>query len=73
MKADVSHEDLVVEHLAGVGGSGAKLMGEALHSGLQQWRPSLERKLLEKANAAVVKAADTKEVRISLGKLFGSK
>lgn len=72
-KADVSYDDLVVEHVAGIGGSGANVMGDTLHSALKQWRPSIERELLAKANAAVVKAADTKEVRISLGKLFGQK
>jgi hypothetical protein len=35
-----------------------------------QWRPSLERDLLEKANAAIVKAGENKEVRLSLAKLF---
>jgi hypothetical protein len=65
-KADVSYDNLVVEHIAGIGGTGARLVGEALRSMLKQWKPSLERELLAKANSAIVKAADTREVRISL-------
>jgi hypothetical protein len=40
---------------------------------VKQLKPSLERKLLEKGNAAIVKAADSKEVRVSLTKLLGGK
>lgn len=70
-RADVGYEDLVVEHIAGIGGSGAKVLGETMHDALKQWRPSIERDLIAKANAAIVKVADTKEVRISLDKVFG--
>ena len=59
-----------LEHINGVGGDLAKLIGEAAQARLEQWRPSLERDLLERADAAVVKAADTKEVRLSVMKLF---
>ena len=30
---------------------------------MKQWRPSIERDLLAKANAAIVKTADTREIR----------
>lgn len=70
-KADVSYDNLVVEHIAGIGGTGARLVGEALRSTLKQWKPSIERELLARANAAIVKAADTREVRLGLGALFG--
>jgi len=36
-------------------------------------KPNLESDLLAKANAAIVKAADTKEVKVELGKLLGAK
>ncbi len=71
--SNFSYDDLVVEHLAGVGGAAAKLAGEALHDGLTQWRPSIERDLLAKANASILKAADTREVRLSLSKWTKSK
>lgn len=68
--AKVSYDDLVVEHIAGLGGTAAKVVGDAFHDALHQWRPSIERNLIAKANAAIVKAADTKEVRIGLSGLF---
>ncbi len=73
VKADLHYDHLVVEHIAGIGGTGAKLVGEALHSSLKFWRPSLERDLLAKANAAIVKAGDTREIRLSLSSLLKAK
>ena len=72
-KARVGYDDLVVEHIAGVGGTAAKLAGEGFHDALNQWKPSVERKLLERASAAIVKAADTKEVRLGLSGLLKEK
>jgi hypothetical protein len=69
-KADVSYDNLVVEHIAGIGGTCARWLGEALRSTLKQWKPSIERELLARANAAIVKAADTREVRLSLSGLL---
>jgi hypothetical protein len=73
LQSDVGYEDLVVEHVAGVGGEAAKLLGEAVHAGMKQWHPSLERRLLDKANAAIVRAGDTKEVRVGVSSLLGNK
>ncbi len=72
-QVQVSYDNLVVEHIAGIGGEAAKLIGDGLKGGLHQWRPSLEKELLAKADAAIVKAADTKEVRVSLSLLFSGK
>jgi hypothetical protein len=69
-RAKLAYSGLDVVHLAGIGGDGAKLLGEAVHETIKLVKPSLERELLEKASAALVKAGDTKEVRVSLGKLF---
>jgi hypothetical protein len=71
--SDLHYDNLVVEHLAGLGGEAAKLFGDAFRGGLRQWHPSLERDLLVRANAAVEKAGDTKEVRLSLAKLLKGK
>jgi hypothetical protein len=73
LKSDLGYDNLVVEHVAGIGGSGAKVLGDALQSHMKQWHPAVERDLLAKANAAIVKAADTREVRLSLGSLLKSK
>jgi hypothetical protein len=71
VKADVQYDNVVVEHVAGVGGEGAKVIGDAALSFMRRWRPSFEERLHEKANAAIVKAGDSREVRVGLSKLFG--
>jgi hypothetical protein len=68
--SDLKYDNLVVEHVAGIGGTGAKVLGDALQSHIRQWHPSLERDLLARANAAIVRAADTREVRLTLSKLL---
>lgn len=72
-KADVGYDDLVVEHIAGVGGEAAKAIGDTIHAAIREFKPSAERKLLDRANAAIVKAGDTKEVKLSLTSMFQSK
>lgn len=68
--AALGYDHFEVDHIAGVGGDLAKLIGEAARDGVEQWRPSLERNLLRKADAAIVKAGDTKEVRLSVLKVL---
>lgn len=72
-RADLRYDHLVVEHIAGVGGELAQVVGKALHDGMRQWRPSMERDLLAKANAAIVKAGDTGEVTVGLKTLLNPK
>jgi hypothetical protein len=48
-------------------------MGEALHKTVKLWMPSLEKDMQEKAARAIVKAGDTKEVKLGLGKLLDGK
>jgi hypothetical protein len=72
VSADLKYSGLDVIHTAGVGGDAAKYLGDALHSTLSTLRPHLEKDLLAKADAAIVKAGDHKEVRVGLGKLFNS-
>jgi hypothetical protein len=69
-KAEVSYDNLVVEHAAGVGGDAAKLLGEGLKKGLHELGPGLEASWLAKADAAVVKAGHAREVRLNLAKLL---
>lgn len=72
-EAKLGYDDLVVEHTLGIGGDGARLIGEAVIETVRQARPSLEEELLLKGNKAIVKAGDTKEVRLKLSKLLGGK
>ena len=71
--AKVSYDNFVVEHLNGVGGSTARVLGDAVHECMKQWKPSIERDLLDKASQAVVKTADTKEIRIGFSSLLKKK
>ncbi|MBY0524969.1 MAG: hypothetical protein K2R98_16305 [Gemmataceae bacterium] len=73
VKADVKYDNFVTEHIAGLGGDMAEILGDAIRGGLKQFNPSLERDLLAKANAGIEKAADTKEVRVSLYELLKKK
>ncbi len=73
VESNLRYDNLVVEHTAGVGGEAAKIIGDTLIGGARQFKPSLERDLLARANAAIVKAGDTKEVRVGLMSLFGGK
>ena len=73
ISADLTYSDLVCEHTLGLGGDAAKLLGQAVHELIKKVKPNLESDLLAKANAAIVKAADTKEVKVELGKLLGAK
>lgn len=69
-KAEVFYKDLRIEHTLGMGGDAAKVVGEATHNLLTRLKPSIERDLQAKANAAIVKAADGKEYRVELAKLI---
>jgi hypothetical protein len=71
--AKLTYDKLVFEHVNGIGGDGAKLIGKAAHEALKRWRPSIERDLLKRANDAIVKAADTKEIRFGFGSLLKTK
>jgi len=68
--AQLFYEKLVVEHTAGIGGDGARILGDVVLDTMRRVKPELERDLLAKANAAIVKAADTKEVRLSVDSLL---
>jgi hypothetical protein len=64
VRSDVQFDNLKVEHVAGIGGEGARLLGDVVKGSLRD--SSLQSDLLARANAAIVKAGDAKEVRLSL-------
>jgi hypothetical protein len=67
--AKPSYDHLKVTHIAGVGGELAKKLGDWSREAIQQWKPSLERKLIDKLTQKIIKAADTKEIQLSLSGL----
>jgi hypothetical protein len=73
VRAECRYDNLVIEHVAGVGGEAARVFGDTVIAGMRHWKPSLERHLLERAEAAIVKAGDTREIRIGLSRLLGGK
>jgi hypothetical protein len=73
LDAKVTYDQLKFERAGGVGGDLADPLGQALFDMIRAVRPSLEKDMLAKANRAIVKAADTKEVRLGLGRLFEGK
>jgi hypothetical protein len=66
LHANVGYDNLRVEHVAGLGGDAAKLFGKAAQEMIHQWKPSIERGLLAKANQAVTKAIEKKAIRIKV-------
>jgi hypothetical protein len=68
--ADLRYDNLQVEHVAGIGGTAARLLGEVFRSSIGQLDPSLEKDLLARANEAVIRAGGEREVRVNLTKLL---
>ncbi len=69
-QADVFVDRIVVERALGMNGLPARTIGETVQKLVKRFQPDLERKLLDRANEDVLKAADTKEIRIGFQKLF---
>jgi hypothetical protein len=63
-KATVLYHEPVVEHIAGFGGTAAKITGELLHDVVHQVKPSLEEKLLERINPSIVRSASCSRRRL---------
>ena len=68
--ADVFVNGIVVERTLGMNGMAARTIGEMVKKLVKRFQPDLERKMLDRANEAVLKAADTKEIRIGFQKLL---
>lgn len=64
--AKASYDHLVFTHVPGLGGSAAKVVGNWTVDAVQQMKPSLEKKFIEKLTTKLKNAADTKEIQVSL-------
>ncbi len=73
VESQAAYDHLVVEHLAGMGGTGARWLGELVRATIHELRPSLEKNLLAKANAAILRAGGSREVRLGIGSLLPGK
>jgi hypothetical protein len=69
LRSTTAYDQLVVEHLPGIGGQAAKILGDVIIESMKKWHPGLERNLLDRLNAAIVKAGDSKDIRVGLAGL----
>lgn len=68
--AKIFYDKLVIDHTAGIDGEDAKALGDTMVDLIKTLMPNLEKELLEKGNAAIVKAAGTREIKLELDKLM---
>jgi hypothetical protein len=71
-EANLFYDKVVIDHTAGLDGVDAQKAGEFVIELAKSVKPDLEKQLLEKANAAIVKAASSKEVKVPLDKLLAT-
>jgi|GEM_PF-715047 len=67
--AKLFYDKLTIDHTAGLDGADAQAVADFVLDLLKKIKPDLEKELLEKGNAAIVKAAGTKEIKLQLDKL----
>src|SRR5262249_54934736 len=70
--AKLFYDKLVIDHTPGLDGEDAKKVGDFVIDTIKNVMPDLEKQLLERGNAAIVKAAGTKEIKLQLDKLIGA-
>jgi hypothetical protein len=68
-EAKLFYDKIVIDHTAGLDGEDAKAVGDLVIDLVKSVKPDLEKELLEKGNAAILKAAGTKEIKLQLDKL----
>lgn len=71
--AELSIGKIVVDRTVGLDGPAAEAVGDLALNAIKSVKPDLEADLLKKANAAIVKAAGTREVKVALDKLLETK
>lgn len=73
-EAKIFYDGLTIDHTAGfdLKGDDGKKVADLVTDLIKAVKPDLESQLLEKGNAAIVKAAGTKEIRLQLDKLMSA-
>lgn len=71
--AKLFYDKLVIDHTAGLDGEDAKSAGDFVLDLVKSVKPDLEKQLLEKANAAIMKSVGSKEIKVELDKLLGAR
>ncbi|MBP3955932.1 hypothetical protein J8F10_11615 [Gemmata sp. G18] len=70
--AKLFHDKIAIDHVAGLDGEDAKSAGNFVLDTVKTIKPDLEKQLLDKANAAIMKAAGSKEIKLELDKILGT-
>ena len=68
--AKLFYDKIVIDHTAGLDGEDARAVGDLVIDLVKKVAPDLERQLLEKANAAIMKSVGSKEIKVPLDKLL---
>ncbi len=68
--AKLFHDKIYIDHTAGLDGPDAQKAGDFVLEVAKIVKPDLEKQLLDKANAAVMKAVGSKEIKVQLDKLI---
>lgn len=71
--AKLFHDKIVIDHTAGLDGEDARKAGDFVLEVAKVVKPDLEKQLLDKANAAIMKAVGSKEIKVQLDKLVAPK
>ncbi|MCI0704456.1 MAG: hypothetical protein L0241_25660, partial [Planctomycetia bacterium] len=64
--AKLFYDKVVIDHTAGLDGEDARAVGELVIDLVKAIKPDLEKQLLEKANAAIMKSVGSKEIKVPL-------
>ncbi len=69
--AKLFHDKITIDHTAGLDGEDAKNAGDFVLDMVKVVKPDLEKQLLDKANAAIMKSVGAKEIKLELDKILG--
>ncbi len=70
--AKLFHDKITIDHTAGLDGEDAKDTGNFVMDLVKVIKPDLEKQLLDKANAAIMKSVGAKEIKVELDKILGA-
>lgn len=73
MQVQVGYDQVSFDHVAGLGGEAAEQLGRLGLAVVRQARPSLEHGMRERLEAALLKAATKKELKVSTSQLWNVK
>lgn len=70
LEARLDYDDIVVDHILGLDGKAARVVGDSIREIVRRFKPDFEEKLRRKAEAAVIHVTDNRELHITLDEWF---